>query len=140
MHNVRHRALERVRERPHVGFALLGATALGLLLRGLQLLDADQFLLEGFRRPGIVAHLVTAFGIGNLDVAVAAGEFQQHFADMADRTADRDRAEYRHTGENGDHEYAQAEGDPADCHRLRVRSRLALAGGRDQRLRRRSEQ
>ncbi len=65
--------------------------------------------------------------------SIAAGELQQHFADTADRAADRDRAEHRDTGENGDDEQAHAEVDPADGRRFSVGFRLALVGGHDQR-------
>ena len=56
----------------HVGLALLGDAPRRLLLGGLQLLDADEFLLEGLRCARVVADLVATPGIGHLDVFVAA--------------------------------------------------------------------
>ncbi len=67
-------------------------------------------------------------------------EFEQHFADAADRTGDRNSAEHRDAAENGDDEQADAESEPVDEHDFGVRLPLAFLGGAHQPGRRRFDQ
>jgi hypothetical protein len=80
--------LELVGELLHVGLALGSGARLGFLLRGLHFLDAGQIILEGLGGAGIVADLVVARRIRDLDRLVAVGELHQHFPDPADRAGD----------------------------------------------------
>ena len=89
-----------------LGGSLLGGGArLGLPLLGLHLLHADEIVAEGLGGAGVVADLVAALRIGDVDRLVAVGEFEQHLADGAGR--DRNGA----ADQPGEHD---AEGKPAD--------------------------
>jgi hypothetical protein len=84
----------------------------------------------------VVADLVAPRRVGNRDVLVAVGQRQQHFADAADRPADRQRAEHRNAGEHRDDEQPDADIDTADAIALLAGLDVAGVGGRDQRRRR----
>ena len=57
-----------------IAAALIGHAARRFLFRDLQLLDANELLLERLGRPRIVADFVGAPDIRHLDILVAARE------------------------------------------------------------------
>ena len=121
--------LERVGEPDHLHLALGCRGRLQILLFGLHPLDADQIVLEGVGRTGVVADFVAAVGEGNLDRLVAVCQFQQHVADATDRAGDSQHREQRGADQNQHHEHTDNERDGADA--IQRRQQLGLTSGRE---------
>jgi len=84
------RGLELVRELEHIGPALGSGARLCLFLLRLRLFDPQEIVLEDLGGTRVVANLVAALGIGNVDRLVAVGEIEQRLVDAVDRTGDVD--------------------------------------------------
>ncbi len=76
----------------------------GLFLLGFELLQAHRVVAEGLRRARRVADFVTASGVGDVEIALAARQAQQDGGDAADRTADGQHPEHRVAAENDGYE------------------------------------
>ena len=136
------RALELVGELAHHVLALGHGACGRLFLLGLERLQPHKIVAEGARRARGIADFVAAAGIGDVDVALPAGQLQQHAGDGVDRPADRHHAEGRAANQQDDDKEAEAEVDAArlvrilGCFRHALHRLAACGRGRlvDQRI------